>query len=102
MLGAVIRDIVSIDRGDNRVFKAKLLHGDSNPLRFEWIQWLEGVRIALLHGAEVTLSCAQFSHDHEGGGVVRPALPDVRALGFLTHGVKIEGFNDLAGLKIFR
>jgi hypothetical protein len=34
--------------------------------------------------------------------MVRPAFPDVGTLGFLTHGVKIKGFNDLAGLKIFR
>ena len=50
----------------------------------------------------MTFSCAELTHDHEGGGVVRPALSDVWALSFFAHGVELESLNDLLRLKVLR
>jgi hypothetical protein len=50
----------------------------------------------------MALSSAQFAHNHEGGCVVRPALPDVGALSLFTHRVEIQCLYDLLGLKVLR
>ena len=42
------------------------------------------------HGAEPAAAGAGVPHHHEGGGAAAPALPDVGALGLLTHRVQLE------------
>ena len=45
---------------------------------------------------------AGVAHDHHGGVLLGPALTDVGAACFLTHGDKFVGFDDLARLGIHR
>ena len=67
MGGAAVRQIVAIDRGDDRIGKAHVRHGLGEMVR------LVGVgrrRPAMGHVAKRTAARAQIAQDHEGRGAV--------------------------------
>ncbi len=51
---------------------------------------VERERLAGVDQAEAARTRAAVAEDHERGGAVGPALVDVRAAGFLAHGVEVE------------
>ena len=61
---------------------------------------IKGVGLAGFHVAERTSPRAGIAHDHHGCVLLAPALTDIRAAGFLTHGDKAVFFHDGAGLFI--
>ena len=83
---AAVGPFVPVDRGDHGEPQAQLLHGPGHALGLVPVQPL--VRPARLHRAEPAAACADIAQDHEGGGPLLPAFPDIRALGALADGVK--------------
>src|SRR5439155_1196231 len=54
----------------------------------ERLAGVDGERTAMRHGAEAAVPRARVAEQHEGGGLVSPALADVRAARLLADGVK--------------
>src|SRR5262249_38289022 len=84
-LGASIREVVAVDRGDDYVLEAELAHRASDALGLLTIL---PYRLAVRDGAVAAIPRAGVAEDHESGRCVFPALPDVRAVGCLAHGVE--------------
>src|ERR1700691_796869 len=55
---------------------------------------------AALDRAEGAGPGADVAQDHEGGGAVPPALGDIRAPGFLAHGVEVLTTHDPLDLRV--
>ncbi len=85
---SAVGEVVSGDTGDDRVLEVERRDGGGDPRRLVRI---EGQRLAGVDETESAGPCASIAEDHEGRGAVRPALVDVRAAGFLTDGVEVEG-----------
>ena len=87
-LGAVVGQVVAVDRGDDGVTEAHRFHLVGDPQR---LQRVVPGRLAGLHVAEAAAAGADVAEDHEGGGPALPALADVRAVGLLADRVQVVG-----------
>ena len=68
------------------MFQSQLLHNQP------YVAWLFRVQenwLALADSAEAAPASADISQDQEGGGVVAPALTNIRAARLLTDSVKV-------------
>ena len=83
---AAVGPFVPVHRRDHGEPETQLLHGAGHPLGLVPVQPL--VRPARLHRAEPAAARADVAQDHEGGGALLPAFPDVGALGALADGVE--------------
>ena len=84
--GAVVGEVVAVDRGDHRVPEAHPLHLVGDPQR---LQRVVPGRLARLHVAEAAAPRADVAEDHEGGRAALPALADIGAVGLLADRVKV-------------
>src|SRR6266404_54277 len=91
--GTAIRQVVAVDGGDDDVPQPETRHGVGHARRLIRI---DGERTAVTDGAEAAIARAGVAEQHEGRGVVRPALADVRALRFLAHRVQTKIADDRA------
>ena len=78
-----VREIVAIDRRDHDMAQAEFGNSIGNARRLIRI---ERARQARAHVAERAGPGARVAHDHEGGVLFLPALPDVGAAGLLADG----------------
>src|SRR5713226_429989 len=86
--GAAIREVVPVDRGQDHVGEVHVRKGDRDLAWFVHVE--DAVRVAGLHGAEVTPACARVAHKHDRGRPAAPAFPNVRAVGLLADGVEVQ------------
>ena len=84
-LGAAVGQVVPVHRGDDHVRQAHALHGLGQADR---LQRVERLRRAVRHRAVGAVPGADVAQDHEGGGLVLPALADVGAARLFAHGVQ--------------
>jgi len=86
-LGAAVRQIVAVDAGDHDVLQAHLRHrvGEAGGLA-----QVQGGRGPMGHRAIGAVAGAYVAEDHERGGVVLPALPDVGAVRLLAHRMQLQ------------
>ena len=85
-MGAAVGQVVARDAGDHHVLEAHLADRLGHAARLVVI--IPG-RPAGLDGAEAAGTGAGVAQDHDRGGALLPALPDVGAAGFLAH--RVEG-----------
>ena len=97
MLGAAVVEIVAVDRGDDDMGQAHLLHriGDARRLVV-----VERGRDAGRDVAEGAGARADLAHDHEGGVLLVPALADVGAAGLLADRDQLVRLHDLARVGV--
>jgi hypothetical protein len=69
------------------VFESHAAGGLGDALGFVFLQ---GIGAGGFDGAEAAGAGALFAGDHEGGGLLAPAFPAVRTLGFLADGDEFE------------
>ena len=86
-LGAAVGQVVAVDAGDHDVLEPHL--GDRLGEAHRLVRVERGGG-PVGHGAVGAIPRADVAQDHERGGVVLPALPDVGAVGFLADGVKLQ------------
>src|SRR5688572_31220470 len=67
--------------------KPEMLYGLGN---VHGLHWVEVHRLAFVNGAKAAMARTRVAAEHERGGLVRPALEDIRALRFLADGVQIQ------------
>ena len=76
----------------------------SEPRAYAWmeeqfdmrvVQVEDAVRVPGGDRAEPAASGARVPHEHDRGGAPAPALPHVRTVGLLAHGVEVEGAEEL-------
>ena len=84
-LGAAVGQVVPVHRGDDHVREPHALHRLGQADRLERV---ERLRRAVRHRAVGAVPGADVAQDHEGGGLVLPALADVGAARLLAHGVQ--------------
>src|SRR5688500_5398202 len=60
------------------------------PIRVHGLQRVERLRGPVRHGAVGAVPGADVAQNHEGGGLVLPALPNVGAPSLLAHRVEAE------------
>src|SRR5690606_24973605 len=93
-----VLEIVTGDAGDRRVAQAHLL----DRLRhLERLHRIHGHRLAGRDIAEVAAACAGVTADEEGRLAILPAFEDVRAAGFLAHGVQALAVHTLLHRRVF-
>src|SRR5690606_22461630 len=86
VLGAAVAQVVAVHRGDHHVIEAHRGDGLGEVLRLVGVERL-GATVADV--AEGAAPGADVAHDHEGGRALTEAFVDVRAGGFLAHGVQL-------------
>jgi hypothetical protein len=84
-LGAADIVVVPIHAGDDSMFQAERGNGLSYAARFVPV---DGLWTAFGDSAESAAACADITEQHEGCGLVVPALADVRALRRFADGVQ--------------
>ena len=99
MSGAAVDQVVTVDRGNHHVVEAEPPDRDRNAV---WLVGVDCEGAAMRHGAEAAVARAGVSEEHEGSGLVPPALADVRAMCLLAHRVKAELLHRGAGLREVR
>ena len=97
--GAAVDQVVAVDRGDHHVVEAEPPDRDRNAV---WLVGVDCEGAAMRHGAEAAVARAGVAEEHEGSGLVPPALADVRAMCLLAHRVKAELLHRGAGLREVR
>jgi hypothetical protein len=85
--GAAEVVVVAIHAGDDGVLQAERGDGFGDALRFVQVN---GAGAAFGNGAETASACADVAEQHEGRGLVVPALADVGALRGFADGVQAE------------
>ena len=84
--------VVAVDAGDDGVGEAELCDRVGYAARFVVV---DGLGLALGDGAEAAATGAEVAEHHEGGGLLVPALADVRAVGGLADGVQVQVAGEL-------
>ena len=87
MIGATIRQLISIDARNHCVLDAKLFDRFAHVTRLVRV---EISRATLADCTEPAMSSANVTKNHECRGAFSPALEDVRASSFLTNGVQAQ------------
>src|SRR5207249_4382151 len=85
--GALVRQVVTVDRRQDCVVESHRGDGPGDVLRLVRI---EITGLAFIHGAEVAAACADVAHQHERRRAMTPTFANVWALGFFANGVEIE------------
>jgi hypothetical protein len=99
VLRAAVFQIVAIDTGDDHIFQA---HGRQRLGQVARFFRVGRQGLAVADVAERAAPGAQVAQDHEGGGAVFEALAQVRAGGFLAHGMQFGVAQDGFELLHFR
>ena len=68
------------------MFQSQLLYNQADVARLLGVQEMG---LAFVNSAEVTAAGADVSQDQKGGGVMTPALADVRAARLFANGMKV-------------
>ena len=84
---SAVGEVVTGDAGDHDVLEPHRGDGLRDAARLVVV---EPGRAAGLHGAEAAGPGARVAEDHDRGGALVPALPDVRAVGLLADRVELE------------
>src|SRR5258706_1712645 len=95
VLGAAVAQVVPVHAGDDHIAERELRNGLGEVPRLLGIR---GERPAVRHVAERAASRADVAEDHEGRRALAEALGDVRAGGFLAHGVQLLPAQDVLDL----
>ncbi len=85
--GTAVGQVVSVDRRDDDVAQSQTRDGAGDPAR---LLGVDRERAAVRHGAEGTVAGTRVTEQHERGGLVPPALAEIRAARLLAHGVQSE------------
>ena len=85
--GAAEIVVVAIHAGHHRVLQAQSGYGFGHPARLVPIN---GLRPAFGHGAKSATPRAQVAQQHEGGGAMVPAFPDVGTLRRFANRMQME------------
>src|SRR5262249_37222846 len=96
MSGASVRKIVAVDRGHHDMAQTQSRHRPRDAFRLVGVHCQ---RTAVGHGAETAVAGTGVTEEHEGGGLVPPALAEIRAARFLAHGVQTELLHHRASLE---
>ena len=83
--GPAVVEIVAVHRGDDHVVEAE---GGDRSREFRRLARVHRLRPAGRHVAEGAGPGAHRAQDHDGGVALGPALADIGAGGFFTHGVQ--------------
>ena len=96
-VGATVREVVASHARHDHVLEAHLCDrlGDST-----WLVLVVPGRPARLDGAEATGPRADVAENHDRGGALLPALPDVGTVGFLAHRVQRQAAQDALQLVV--
>src|SRR5207248_9812191 len=96
--GALVLDVVTVDRGDHDVLQAHLLRGLSEAQGLERVDRL--TRPARVDVAVATGARAGLAEDLEGRGPAAPALGDVRAARLFADRVQLRAVNQLLDVEV--
>ena len=90
--------VIAIDAGDYGKFQSELLNGFGDAARLVVV---DRFGAPLRYGAESAATRTEVTEQHEGRGLVVPALADVGALCRLADGVEVESAGELFEVVIF-
>src|SRR5438034_5775630 len=98
MPGALVRQVVAVDRGDDDVLQVHLRRGRSEPERLERVR--RPVGLARVHVAVAAGAGARIAEDLERRGPAAPTLGDVRAARLLADRVEARAVDQLADVEV--
>ena len=84
--------VIAIHTGHDGMLQAECGHGFSDP---SWFVPLDRTRFALGDGAKSATPGANIAQQHERGGAVIPALPNIGTLSRLAHRVQSQAAGQL-------
>ena len=97
--GAAVGEVVAVHRRDHRVTESHGLHRARHPFRFRQVEFR---RQPVRNRTVRAVARAQIPQGQEGGRAPAPALPQIRAARFLTHGVQTLCAHDLHEVGVVR